>query len=112
MCGSRPLPQEGINKMKLLLVGFFILMAANEAHATDLATSKRLAITCIACHGEQGVSVSPLFPNLAGQKKDYLVKELKQFKSGERKDPIMSPLAQTVADEDVEALAEYFSSLK
>ncbi len=99
--------------MKVLFLFLYTLTAANSGLAAgDPSTAKRLAATCIACHGEQGVSVSPLFPNLAGQKKDYLVKQLKQFKNGERKDPIMSPLAQTVADDDVDILAEYFSNLK
>ncbi len=53
-----------------------------------------------------------MYPNLAGQKVEYLVKQLQQFKSRERNDPIMSPMAEPLSPEMVNELAAYFSSLK
>ncbi|MEK7800958.1 MAG: c-type cytochrome, partial [Pseudomonadota bacterium] len=64
------------------------------------------------CHGAEGVSGAPIWPNLAGQKKDYHVKQMKDFKSGARKDPLMSPQAAMLSDADIADLAAYFSGLK
>lgn len=67
---------------------------------------------CASCHGLDGVSTEGMYPNLAGQKVEYLVKQLQQFKSRERNDPIMSPMAEPLSPEMVNELAAYFSSLK
>lgn len=67
--------------------------------------------TCIPCHGPKGVSTNSIWPNLAGQKKNYLAKQLKDFKNEVRKDPLMSPIANTLSDQDIEMLADYYSKL-
>jgi len=51
-------------------------------------------------------------PYLAGQKEAYLAKQLKDFKSGARKDPVMAPMAMALNDEDVANVAAYYASLK
>lgn len=79
--------------------------------AGDAVAGKQKAAVCFACHGANGIGMSPLFPNLAGQKDQYLVKQLKAFRGGERKDPTMSPMAQNLSDQDIDDLAAYFSSL-
>ena len=53
-----------------------------------------------------------MYPNLAGQKDAYIAKQLRDFKSGARKDPVMAPMAMAIADEDIEHVAAYFASLK
>jgi cytochrome c553 len=65
---------------------------------------------CIACHGVDGNSSNPQWPNLAGQHAQYIVKQLQGFKSGARKDPLMSPMAAGLSDADMADLAAYFSS--
>lgn len=70
------------------------------------------AIPCAACHGENGISMSPTWPTLAGQHEDYLLNALKQYRSGARKDPTMAPMAASLSDADVELLARYFSRLE
>ena len=72
----------------------------------------KAAQTCFACHGQKGISVNPAYPNLAGQQKEYIVTQLKAFKSGARKSPIMSPMVAPLSDEDIEQIATYFSSHK
>ncbi len=67
---------------------------------------------CASCHGIEGISTEGMYPNLAGQKVEYLVKQLQQFKTRERNDPIMSPMAEPLSPEMVNELAGYFSSLK
>lgn len=69
-----------------------------------------IATVCAACHGPNGVSNNPLWPNLAGQKKDYLLKALKDFRDGRRQDPLMTPVSKTLMDSDLEVLAQYFST--
>jgi cytochrome c553 len=68
--------------------------------------------TCMACHGMDGNSPSPEWPNLAGQHSSYIERQLKAFKAGERRNDLMSPMAMILSDEDVADLAAYFSSQK
>lgn len=65
---------------------------------------------CVACHGVNGNSSNPQWPNLAGQSHWYIVKQLKAFKAGDRVDPLMSPMAAPLSDADMEDLAAYYSS--
>lgn len=68
------------------------------------------AMVCAACHGRKGVGANPLWPNLAGQHAFYLAKQLKEFRSGKRKDPVMNPLSAPLGDEDIEDPAAYYES--
>ena len=70
------------------------------------------ARTCVACHGQNGISLSPGWPTLAGQHEDYLEHALIQYRDGSRKDPVMSPLVADMSDETVSQLAAYFASLE
>jgi len=70
------------------------------------------ASTCIACHGQNGISVSPNWPTLAGQHEDYLRHALNQYRDGTRKNPVMAQMAAPLTDEDVKVLASYYASLK
>ena len=100
---------------KLLLAAFAgasLVLSAGAGAAGDAAAGKAKAGVCAACHGADGNAPNPIWPNLAGQKAPYLVKQLKDFKSGARKDPIMSPQAMPLSDQDMENLADYFASLK
>ncbi len=69
------------------------------------------AAACVACHGQNGISVNAAWPTLAGQWEDYLLNALKQYRAGTRKDPVMTAQAQLIAEEDLEKLALYFSRL-
>ena len=75
------------------------------------APSLEETTTCIACHGQNGISLSPSWPTLAGQHEDYLEHALNQYRDGTRKDPVMAPLVAALTDEDVELLARYYSRL-
>jgi cytochrome c553 len=75
------------------------------------APSLEETTTCIACHGQNGISLSPSWPTLAGQHEDYLEHALNQYRDGTRKDPVMAPLVTALTDEDVELLARYYSRL-
>ena len=86
--------------------------AANVATASDVAAGKAKASTCAGCHGANGISAAPAYPNLAGQKAAYLTKQMKAFKDGSRKDPTMNAMAKPLSDADIENLSAYYESLK
>jgi cytochrome c553 len=69
------------------------------------------AQVCVACHGQNGISVNPMWPSLAGQHEEYLVHALNQYRSGERSQAVMSAQAQMLTDEDVAILARYYASM-
>lgn len=97
-----------------LLFGSALLLAlsAPSLLAGDAAAGKAKSVTCAACHGAEGISPMDLWPNLAGQKKGYLIKQMKAFRDGTRVEPSMSPMAKPLTDADIENLAEYYSTLK
>lgn len=101
--------------MKYLLVAAFAVVASTSVNAAGNASAGQgKAAVCAACHGADGISTGPTFPNLAGQKEAYIVAQLKAFKSGERKggqSAIMAPMAAGLSDQDMMDLAAYFSSL-
>lgn len=87
-------------------------MLAAPAFAGDAAAGKAKSAMCAACHGANGISIAPMYPNLKGQKEAYIKKQLHDFKAGTRKDPVMSGMAMPLSDADIDNLAAYFSSLK
>ena len=89
-----------------------LAFGSSFAFAGDVKAGKAKSVTCAVCHGSAGISNSPLWPNLAGQKEKYLIKQLKDFKSGTRKDPTMAPMVAALTDEDIKNLAAYYTSLK
>ena len=87
-------------------------LMASPVFAGDIAAGKTKTAMCAACHGAMGVSAVPMYPNLAGQKAAYLAKQLKDFKSGARKDPVMAPMAMGLSDADIANISAYYASLK
>jgi cytochrome c553 len=98
----------------MTLLGVAILMAwSRVAGAADEQSGKKLSDqSCSACHGQHGIGIIPLYPNLAGQKREYLAAQLRAFRDGSRKNPIMSPMAVHLSDADIDNLAAYLASLK
>ena len=68
------------------------------------------AATCAACHGNDGNSLMPAFPRIAGQHESYIYRSLMDYKSGKRKNPIMLGIVETLSKQDMRDLARYFSS--
>ena len=95
-------------KCCLTVIIFFFLFSP----PIQAKSSPGKANQCFSCHGVNGVSLNPEFPSLAGQNKNYLVKQLKAFKNGDRKSQIMKPMASGLSDNDIEQVAIYFSSKK
>ncbi len=82
-----------------------------ERIAGDAAAGQRRAAACASCHGSEGVSGNDSWPTLAGQHPAYLARILGAFRSGDQKDAIMTPIAQSLAGTDVQDLAVYFGAL-
>ena len=76
----------------------------------DPAAGQSKSQVCQACHGIDGKSIAPIYPNLAGQHEDYLVKALADYRAGRRTNPIMAPMAANLSDQDIEDLAAWFAS--
>jgi cytochrome c553 len=75
-------------------------------------TPPAITQTCVACHGNDGVSKLPDYPSLAGQYPDYIEQALHDYKCGKSKNPIMAGFAATLKDEDIKAIGEFFGQQK
>jgi len=78
----------------------------------NAAAGKEKAGVCAGCHGPDGISTNPLWPNLAGQHAPYLAKQMRDFRDGKRNDPLMAPMSVGLSDQDIKNLAAYYASLK
>jgi cytochrome c553 len=94
-----------------ILIGLSSLMSFT-LFAADSEAGKTKSALCAGCHGVDGNSPNAIWPSLAGQHASYLVKQLENFKSGERADPIMQGMAATLSEEDMQDVAAYFESQK
>ena len=86
-----------------------IMFASVGALAANPVAGKEKSKPCAACHGPDGNSTTPDFPKLAGQHYDYLVKALKDYKSGARKNAIMAPQTANLSQRDIADLAAFYS---
>jgi cytochrome c553 len=98
--------------MQKLLTLLALLLLPLAALAQDAAAGKEKAAVCGACHGADGNSTIPQNPILAGQTARYIYLQLRDFKEGRRKDPIMSPMAANLSKQDMLDLGAYFSAQK
>jgi cytochrome c553 len=88
-------------------VGFAIF--ALPAHAADDIEAK--VQMCAACHGQSGVPMDPkTMPIIWGQQQSYLVKQLHDYRSGDRDNPMMSAFAKGLAQDDLRKIAAYFAA--
>ncbi|HFC91441.1 MAG TPA: cytochrome c4 [Leucothrix mucor] len=103
-----------MNKALIIaLVGLALTTSASVFASGDAAKGKALTGSCVACHGADGNSVNPIWPKLAGQSEEYLIKQLNDFRSGERIDATMTAMAKAIAsDDDIPHIAAYFASQK
>lgn len=77
----------------------------------DAAVGQTKSITCAACHGQDGNSVNPVWPSIAGQHATYMVEQLQAFKNGSRTEPLMLGQVMTLSDEDMRNLAVYYEGM-
>jgi cytochrome c553 len=99
-----------LNKISYSVFIFIALM--NGTMASNIPLGQDKSALCVGCHGNQGISVSDEYPNLAGQKEQYLQKQLTDFKNGTRNNPTMKVMAGALSQEDIQNLAAYYASLQ
>jgi cytochrome c553 len=102
-----------MNKWWIAMIAAAGLAATGNVQAGgDAAKGKEKSAVCSACHGQDGnTPLAPEYPRLAGQPHDYLEKALRDYKSGKRKNPLMSPQAQNLSKQDIKDLAAYYARL-
>ena len=87
--------------------------AASASFAADPAAGKKVAQgTCAVCHGLDGIAKNPDAPHLAAENVEYLMRQLKAFKAGERKHEQMSIIAQGMSDEQMADVSAWYSQIK
>jgi cytochrome c553 len=105
----RNITKKHIGMLGACVTAALLLSACNSG---DPVAGKQKSVVCQSCHGVDGNSTNPQFPRLAGQYPDYLMQALAEYKSGERKNPIMSGFAATLSQQDIADIAAYFASQK
>ena len=99
-------------KSVLLTFVFFFNTAISESLVDgSVENGKSISVTCGACHGVDGNSINPLWPNLAGQHAEYAAQQLAAFRDGKRMDSLMVAMAVGLSDENINDLAVYYESL-
>lgn len=94
----------------ILVTCIFLSFAATALAAGDPAAGREKSAACAACHNADGNSTNPEWPKLAGQHANYTVKQLQEFKSGERVNPTMNGMAAPLSEQDMEDLAAYYAT--
>lgn len=97
-------------KIAYIICSLITLSAAQAWAAGDPVAGEQKIQTCAVCHGPGGNSINPMWPKLAGQHTDYLVKQLQDFKSGARTNPQMTPMAAALGDQDMQDIAAYYAA--
>ncbi len=102
---------EGHMKISIqLLLLLFAFGSHSLLAAGDVEAGKAKSAPCAACHGVDGNSVNPEWPKLAGQGAPYIVEQLKLYKDGTRPNPLMSPQAAGLSEQDMLDLAAFYAS--
>jgi len=92
------------------VAAYFASLVAPSAGAEPVGTPPEKAAACVACHGNNGRGTTDDYPNLGGQHADYIAQALNDYRLGKRKNPIMQPFAQQLSQDDIHALAKFFSA--
>ncbi|TJY59887.1 cytochrome c [Sinimarinibacterium sp. CAU 1509] len=95
--------------MKRTIITTLLVLAPVTSFAAEAVVPEKAAL-CTACHGEAGAKpIAPTYPVLAGQYGDYLAQALHEYKAGTRKNAVMGAQAAMLSDDEIKALADYFS---
>ena len=101
-----------MNRAQIMLAALLSLSLPALAASGDAEAGRKKSAPCAVCHGANGVSPSPEFPNLAGQYNDYLQSALTHYKNGKRKNAIMQAQVANLSARDILDLSAYFSKQK
>lgn len=93
-----------------LILASLALSLTSVSLAGDVSRGQELSASCAACHGADGISGNPEWPNLAGQNARYTYEQLKAYKSGDRENALMAQQVQDLSDEDMKHLAAFYAA--
>ncbi|MDC9729082.1 MAG: c-type cytochrome [Methyloprofundus sp.] len=93
-------------------VSLSLFAMAGNVHAGSIKAGQDKSATCAGCHGEKGNSLVSMYPKLASQNEEYLIKQLHAFKDGSRNGPMMASMASGLSDEDIEDIAVFYEAQK
>lgn len=96
---------------KLLIIAALFMSSLALANGKVVEGKKKVEQVCQSCHGLDGQGINDTYPKLAGQFADYMIKALSDYKSGARKNAIMSGFAASLSEQDMENVAAYYASL-
>ena len=100
-------------KLQVLSISLALASATSILHAEgNINAGKQKSASCTSCHGDDGNSMVATFPKLAQQHSSYLAQQLHAFKDGSRSDPMMSPMALALTDEDITDISAYYATQK
>ena len=97
-----------LNKLISALV--LVLLPAALLAEGNIEAGRQKAAVCVVCHGPDGNSANPSWPNLAGQHAEYIIKQLQDYRDGRRKNDQMAPLAMALSDQDIADIAAYYAA--
>ncbi|MEO0957465.1 MAG: cytochrome c [Pseudomonadota bacterium] len=89
-----------------------LLSSGPFAGAGDATAGREKAAQCRVCHGLDGIARMPIAPHIAGENEQYLVTQLRAFRSGKREHEIMSVVAGALSDEDIDDLSAWYASIQ
>lgn len=98
--------------MRLAYAALFLILVPASQPLAGGSAPQLVQTLCQNCHGEDGVAVLPGAANLSGQQKEYLVDQLRAYRSGRRRNEQMSIIAKSLSDADIESLSAWYSSIK
>jgi cytochrome c553 len=105
----RPITRIGASAMSL---AFLVAIHGRADAAGDVKAGRDKAQQCEVCHGLDGMSKIPEAPNIAGQNENYMIEQLNAFKTGERKNDMMSMIAPMLSPDDINNLAAYYAAIE
>lgn len=108
-CKSMAIKARGIVFLSMTLLS--ISACSEPGPVGDAAEGKSKSAICGQCHGQNGISIIPIYPNLAGQKQGYMELQLQAFRAGVRINAAMTPHARKLTDQDIVDLSAYYASL-
>lgn len=100
-------------KLQVLSISLALASVTSILHAEgNINAGKEKSASCSSCHGDDGNSMVATFPKLAQQHSSYLAQQLQAFKDGTRNDPMMSPMAKSLSDDDIADISAYYAAQK
>src|SRR5262245_56274960 len=89
-----------------------VLAADASAETGDVTAGRRKALQCQTCHGLDGLSKLPEAPHLPGQPEQYLVKSLDEYRTGVRRNEMMTLVVKNLSNQDIADLAAYYAAIE